>query len=73
MDRVMATVEPRDKAAAEQVLEDLALVAPHYHWTAGTRDGLDMRRNDIQNVPRRTNELSSYLIRVCIQAKVAQR
>lgn len=73
MDRVMATVDPRNKAAAEQVLEDLALVAPHCHWTAGTWEGLDMRWNDIQNVPRHTNELSSYLIRVYVQAKAAQR
>ena len=73
MDRVMATIDPRNKAAAEQVLEDLALVAPRCHWTAGTWEGLDMRWNDIQNVPRHTNELSSYLIRVYVQAKAAQR
>ena len=73
MDRVMATIDPRNKAAAEQVLEDLALVAPHCHWTAGTWEGLGMRWNDIQNVPRHTNELSSYLIRVYVQAKAAQR
>lgn len=73
MDRVMATIDPRNKAAAEQVLEDLALVSPRCHWTAGTWEGLDMRWNDIQNVPRHTNELSSYLIRVYVQAKAAQR
>ena len=32
-----------------------------------------MRWNEIQNVPRHINELSSYLIRVYVQAKAAQR
>jgi hypothetical protein len=73
MDRVMATVDPRHKATAGQVLEDLALVSPHCHWTSGNWVGLDMRWNDIQNVPRHINELSSYLIRAYVQAKAAQR
>ena len=51
MDRVMATVDPRHKATAGQVLEDLALVSPHCHWTSGNWVRLDMRWNDIQNVP----------------------
>ena len=73
MDRVMATVEPRHKGAATQVLADLALVAPHCRWTSGTWDGLDMRWNEIQNVPRHTNELSNYLIRVYVQEKAKLR
>jgi len=73
MDRVMATVDVRQKAAAELVLKDLALVAPHCRWTSGTWDELDMRWNDIQNVGRHTNQLSSYLIRVYLREKAAQR
>ena len=42
MDKVMATVDLRQKDADEQVLKDLALVAPYCHWTSGTWDDLGM-------------------------------
>jgi DGQHR domain-containing protein len=73
MDRVMATVDVRQKSAADQVLRDLALVAPYCHWTSGTWDELDMRWNDIQNVGRHINLLSSYLIRIYLQEKAAHQ
>jgi DGQHR domain-containing protein len=73
MDRIMATVDARQKSAAKQVLADLAFIEPHCRWTSGTWDGLDMRWNEIQNVPRHTNELSSYLIRVYVQEKASHR
>jgi DGQHR domain-containing protein len=73
MDRVMATFDPRQKQASDAVLEDLALVAPHCHWTTGTWEGLEVRWNEIQNVPRHINELSNYLVRLYVQAKAAQR
>ena len=73
MDRIMATVDVHNSAVVEHVMKDLTLVAPHCHWTSGTWEGLDMRWNDIQNVPRHTNELSSYLIRVYVQAKTLER
>lgn len=72
MDRVMATVDVRQKSATDQVLKDLALVAPFCHWTTGTWGELEMRWNDIQNVGRHTNLLSSYLIRVYLHEKAAQ-
>ena len=73
MDRVMATIDLRQKSAAEDVLKDLTLVAPYCRWTSGAWDELDMRWNDIQNVSRHTNLLSSYLIRVYLREKAAQR
>jgi DGQHR domain-containing protein len=73
MDRIMATVDPHHDQAAAQVRDDLALVAPHCHWTSGMWDGLDARWNEIQNVPRHINELSNYLVRLYVQAKTAQR
>jgi DGQHR domain-containing protein len=73
MDRIMATVDPRQKGAADQVLEDLALIAPLCHWTSGKWEGLDMRWNEIQNVPRHINELSSTLIRAYVQEKAGHR
>ena len=78
MDRVMAAVDPgHDDAghddAAAQVREELALVAPHCHWTSGTWDGMDLRWDEVQNVPRHINELSSHIIRVHRAAKVRRR
>jgi len=73
MDRIMATLDPSQDDAAEQVRADLDLIAPHCHWTSGTWEVLNLRWNEIQNVPRHTNELSSYLIRTYVQAKAGRR
>ncbi len=73
MDRIMATSDPRHDEAAEQVRADLHLLAPHCRWTSGVWDGLNLRWNEIQNVPRHTNELSNYLIRVYVAAKAGRR
>jgi DGQHR domain-containing protein len=72
MDRVMGTIDPRQKSTADQVLKDVALIAPYCHWTSGTWDELDMQWSDIQNVGRHINQLSSYLIRVYLREKAAQ-
>lgn len=73
MDRLMATVDVRQKAAADQVLKDLSLIAPYCHWTSGTWDELDMRWNDIQNLGRDMNKLSNYLMRVYLREKAAHQ
>jgi DGQHR domain-containing protein len=73
MDRIMATVDPDDDDTATLVRDDLALIAPHCRWTSGTWDGLGLRWNEVQNVPRHINELSSHLIRLHRAAKVGRR
>jgi DGQHR domain-containing protein len=73
MDRVMAALDPSASDSAAQVRGDLALLIPHCHWTAGRWEGLDLRWNEIQNVPRHTHELSSFLIRTYLHARAAQR
>ena len=73
MDRVMAALDPGRGEAAARVRSDLALLAPHCRWTSGRWEELDMRWNEIQNVPRHTHELSSFLIRTYLQAKASQR
>jgi DGQHR domain-containing protein len=73
MDRVMAALDPAAADAADQVRGDLALMTPHCRWTAGRWEALDLRWNEIQNVPRHTRELSSFLIRTYLQARAAQR
>jgi DGQHR domain-containing protein len=72
MDKVMATVDLRRDDVDAQVVADLALVAPHCRWTSGTWEDLGMAWADIQNVPRHTNELSNYLVRTYVQAKVGR-
>jgi len=69
MDRIMATSDPHAKDAEKHVLADLQLVAPHCRWTAGTWDGLDLRWDEVQNVPRHTNELSNHLVRLYLAEK----
>ena len=73
MDRIMGSVHPAQAGAADQVRSDLALLAPHCHWTEGRWDGLGMRWNEVQNVPRHIGELSSHLIRTYMQARAGQR
>lgn len=67
MDRVLAGVNPRQPCAAELVRADLARIAPRCRWTGGRWDELGLRWNEIQNVPRHINELSSFLIRAHLQ------
>ncbi len=64
---------PGSPAQREQVHADLALLAPYCHWTEGRWDGLGMRWNEIQNVPRHIHELSSYLMRTYLHARAGQR
>jgi DGQHR domain-containing protein len=73
MDRVMAALDPVAADAADQVRGDLALLIPYCHWTGGRWQELDLRWNEIQNVPRHTHELSNFLIRTYLQARAAQR
>ena len=53
MDRMMAAIDPgHDDAADADAVPNLALVAPYCRWTDGRWDGLDLRWNEVQNVPR---------------------
>jgi DGQHR domain-containing protein len=72
MDRIMASIDARQVGAREQVQADLALLAPHCRWTEGRWDGLDMRWNEVQNVPRHIHELSSFLMRTYLHERAAQ-
>ena len=73
MDRIMATVDLRQKGVSELVGQDLELIAPKCHWTSGVWDELGIRWNAIENVPRHMNELSSFLIRTYVHEKAAHR
>lgn len=73
MDRLMAAIDPGSAEAVTQIRTDLALLAPSCRWTSGRWEELDLRWNQIENVPRHRNELSSFLIRTHMQARAAQR
>ena len=71
MDRALATVNPRQPEAVQQVRADLARIAPHCRWTRGTWTTLGLRWNEIQNFPRHINELSNLLIRLYLRTQEA--
>jgi DGQHR domain-containing protein len=73
MDRIMSSVDPRRDTAYGQVLAELALVAPYCQWTSGTWNEIDLRWNEVQNVGRHINLLSSYLVRIYVQVKATQK
>jgi DGQHR domain-containing protein len=70
MDRVMYSIDARRIDAVAAVEAELALVAPHCHWLAGSWDGLGgLKWNELQNVPKHIRLLSSYLIRTYVQSR----
>ncbi|GAA1033079.1 hypothetical protein GCM10009557_33630 [Virgisporangium ochraceum] len=69
MDRIMVVVDIDNPEAQQQVTEELALVASHCRWTKGNWEKLGMRWNDLENLSRHLNELSSFLIRTYVQAR----
>ncbi len=71
MDRLLAAVNPRDPDAADQLRHDLSRIAPHCRWTTGTWEGLGLKWNEIQNVPRHINVLSNFLLRTHLQTQEA--
>lgn len=64
MDRMLLTVNPRREGAPEVIRKDLEAIAPYCCWVSGRWNELDLRWNDVQNVPRHINELSNYLLRL---------
>jgi DGQHR domain-containing protein len=70
MDRILGVVDPRGPHAPETIRQHLALIAPYCHWTEGKWDDLNMHWNEIENMHRHIQELSSYLIRVHRNSRV---
>jgi DGQHR domain-containing protein len=69
MDRILGIVDPRLPHAGDLIRQHLTLVAPHCHWTSGAWDELGLRWNEIENLHKHLQELSSYLIRVYLNAR----
>lgn len=72
MDRIMATINPRQPGAVHKVMDDLERIAPLCHWTSGRWHELDdLNWNELQNVPRHIRILSNLLARTFMQSKGA--
>jgi DGQHR domain-containing protein len=67
MNRVMSSIRTADAKAGARIKKDLQVLRPHCHWTDGTWPELNLRWNEIQNVPAHVRELSNYLIRCYVQ------
>jgi DGQHR domain-containing protein len=66
MDRVMGTLNISARETPNLVRSQLQRLAPHCHWTAGRWDELDMRWDQLQNVPKHIQMLSHHLIRLYV-------
>jgi DGQHR domain-containing protein len=64
MDRVLVAINPRRDGAPETIRKELEAIAPYCCWIRGRWEDLDLRWNELQNVPRHINELSNYLLRL---------
>ena len=51
MDRIVPRID-RDKDFEQNIVVALKLLKPHCAWTEGEWDGLGMKWNEIQAVPR---------------------
>jgi DGQHR domain-containing protein len=71
MDRVMYSQDPAAPGATYAIEAELAVVADHCRWTAGTWDESGLRWNELQNVPKHISWLSNYLIRIYLQGRTA--
>jgi DGQHR domain-containing protein len=66
MDRMMGSLNIADKETPNVVRAKLHQIAPLCRWTSGRWEGLDMRWDDVQNVPRHIQQLTQYLIRIYV-------
>jgi DGQHR domain-containing protein len=63
MDRVMTRLHGHDDPRHE-ILQSLRRIKSSCHWTEGTWDGLGLKWNEIQNVPKHIRALSDHLVRL---------
>jgi DGQHR domain-containing protein len=63
MDRIMTRLHGRGDPRNE-IQQSLHRLGPHCHWTEGTWDGLGLKWNEVQNVPKHIRGLSDLLVRL---------
>ena len=67
MDRIMPSMKLRDNNVHKKVEEELLKIAPVCRWTSGKWEELDLKWNEIKDVPRHIHLLSNFLIRKYFQ------
>ena len=63
MDRIMSRMHQTTNVS-EEVEMCLRRIAPYCSWTDGTWEGLGLRWNEIQNLPRHIKSLAEYLVQL---------
>lgn len=63
MDRIMTRLHGRGDPRSE-IQQSLHRLRPQCHWTEGTWDGLGLKWNEVQNVPKHVRGLSDLLVRL---------
>ena len=70
MDRIMGSIDLRDRDASKVVKKELAVIAPECRWTSGSWDDVGgMEWNELQNLHRHLAMLSNYLIRLYLERR----
>jgi len=70
MDRMMGSINPRDRNAAKAVRRELSLVAPVCRWTFGRWEELGgVEWNQLQNLHKHLSILSNFLIRTYLERR----
>jgi DGQHR domain-containing protein len=71
MDRIMGSVDMRDKDVSKLVLHELKVIAPYCRWTSGNWEGLGgIGWNELQNLPKHLSILPNYLIRIYLEHRM---
>ena len=63
MDRIMTRLHGHGDPRHE-IQQSLRRLRPHCHWTDGTWEGLGLKWNEVQNVPKHVRGLSDLLVRL---------
>ncbi|BAL73762.1 DGQHR domain-containing protein DpdB [Bradyrhizobium cosmicum] len=63
MDRIMTRLHGRDDPKNE-IRQSLRRLRPHCHWTSGTWEGLGLKWDEVQNVPKHVRGLADLLVRL---------
>jgi hypothetical protein len=64
MDRLMLAVDIGARDAEEQVVRELAKIAPFCRWCKGSWEELRVDWDGLQNVPKDIRMLSNHLVRL---------
>jgi DGQHR domain-containing protein len=73
MDRVVGSLDVRERQAPKRVRKELERIRPLCRWTSGVWEGLDgLRWNEVQNLPGHLRMMSNHLVRSYLNADRAR-